>query len=270
MFGFIYTLLGLGAYGKGLIKAGVHDADNSAKAAEEGRSWYIDYKGNTRLVGTNEQVLIGIIDYVSRDRGYEIIDPHSSRRGQIVNLTELEREQKWKEAHEMFLRGIPYYRYGKISTVIDGEESDSKADTEKQLDPKRDKKYLDRLCQGFRLRDIETGRMLVERHLYADGELCDYSPYLFRYAKEELKKHGGNLYFVYMDSETGMIVRETEYYLDHPETKEETLRRQAFFKRFNEQQKINMENGMRESDPKRYFRNKSDWIDPRRRVRHDW
>lgn len=264
MFGIIYTLLGLGAYGKGLIKQGVHDAKSSADASKTGEPIYVDFRGKYREVGSNELVL-RTNDPVSGDYGYIIIDPHSKRLHRFVSLEEPKRRAAWQEAHARFLRGEKNLtKDGSEITVIDYESKKSNLDFPGQKIIAAYSEYDRiplRLCEGHRYKDIETGRLFVKRSV-STNEWNNW-------------RKAFNKYDVYMDAETGMIVREDDeaiaghnwYYNSHSGDKEMIVGKQveaeqkwnAFKEDFNKKQEEKLRHGVRERDPKSYFMNSPMW-----------
>lgn len=259
MFGIIYTLLGLVAYGKGLIKNGIHDANSAQIATENGATVYIDARGKLREVGTDELVYYPDTDPLTGDSGYTIIEPKSKRLHQFVNLAEPKREAKWKKAHEEYIKNGVVYENGKKITVVDFESKKCILDREGTYwrpYEYKDIKIPTRPCKGHRFKDIETGRIVVKRDLPIGGlDECGQ-----KYKTCEF----------YMDAETGMILREVdeninayEYWSKKIEDDSERSKEQNYFaaeinefmNKFNVKQKQKLEMGLKEHNPKEFYKN---------------
>ena len=240
MFGIIYTLLGLGAYGKGLIRQGIHDAKSAEKALNANELTYQDFRGHYREIGSNDQVMFEI-EPLSQDWGYRIIDHKSKNRNKFVNISEIQRNAQWKKYHQAWISGNPIVDDPDYppETVIEWERPKSNFDNKYYIigttSSGKTKYNKPRKCRGRRYKDIETGRMLVER------------------------EGGGDKKFIYyMDAETGEPVRlsdrQEKKFIDHPGL---FVRAEIEEKLKNEKKDYEREKteGLAESDPDWFFRN---------------
>lgn len=187
MFGIIYTLLCLFGYGKGAVKRGIHDAKSSSAALNDGKLTYIDFLGRTREVVSNDQVMFEV-EPLSQDWGYRIIEPKSKNHGVFVSISAIERAAMWEKYHQAWINGKPIIDdpdYPPI-TVVEWERHGSNYDNPHYKIRYQNgiQKNKPRKCRGRRYRDIETGRMFVERE-YGGIQKVSY----------------------YMDAETGEPIR---------------------------------------------------------------
>ena len=258
MFGFIYTLLGLGAYGKGLIKNGITDAAESAKSIEEGRPWYIDARGNQREVVSNELIMTKVDRYTG-DAGYEIIDPRSKRLHTFINTDKAKREEKWKRYHDAWISGEAIVDDPSAApiTVIEWEKPNSEIDNEyfKFWTSDGYKLNKPRACRGRRKKDIETGRLFVCRKMsYC---IVQKDQWNLKTGKKEDRVIWTKFDY-YMDAETGMAVRLTDSEIRHGRDLAEKNKK---ILEFNKNQAVNLAKGQKEKNPNWFYCNSdnNDW-----------
>ena len=186
MFAIFYCIVSLFEQMIHGIHSTSHDVKASIKAVDEGDVGYTDFYGRTRLTLTNEQAMFHI-DPLTGESGYRIIEPGENYHTFVSNYGS-QKDAEWERAHRLFLAG----KWDKEETVIPYESAASIRDDPHAYyyDEKRGSVHpVPRMCRGRRVRDIETGRTFVERYL------C--------YEKRKIR--------VYMDIETGMAIRPSDY-----------------------------------------------------------
>lgn len=252
MFGFLYTLLGLGAYTTGIIKNGYRDAQETERAVKAGKPTYTDTKGRTREIVSNDRVL-----YKKQERtgdwGYQIIEPKSKNHGKFVNLEDARRREAWKRAHEIYLRDGKYYNeYDREVTEIDYESNTNFLDDQNDIynDPVEGFVFnRGRACKGHRFRDIATGKIMVKRSLNLDdGSAVNGN------SIDDLHKSGACNVFI--DVDDGKIIRRV-LPVSPNSSKEWQQRVDDFIIRYNKEQDKKIAAGVKERDPKDFYKN--DW-----------